>query len=498
MLIIPSTLPGIIENAGLSRIQANNVFKLIGYIINRYAYHKESFTEPLPISQRHFRGNLGTHYNNALRFVKENNLLFTNDKYFFHPGLDAKGECKKYVLNPELIFTDPKLIKLENLAVKITGDFQTVQTAKLLTSLKLSIDTRKITQEAAKVAQNQFNSETILLNSNIPEGFYKIPGRKTALKLSLLRERADTQETDLIYYRGKCYLDNIENFKINKIYDYSYQYAVQLTGIKKITNKKFLLCRRNTTNFRLDTNLTLLKSTFIPKVKFFGSTLVSIDLSNSQFLLFILLINNIVNNTNNIIIPIPTLLTHYLIKRIKKSKIIDCKSDSYKTLEKWVKTGKLYEKITEEINEDLQDKEHGTWGRDLTKKTMFQVLFSSYRNRSTNKKILKIVIPELVWLADNFKLAAIDYFKSEGLPKKEAEKKGNNYLPITLQRLESKIFIDIILPDLLKRGLKVFTKHDSVLCRQGDYIAVLEIIRGHLDTVLGFSQYSLKTENAQF
>jgi hypothetical protein len=499
MIIVPSTLPGMLEPLGLSRIQTENTLKLAGYIIARYSHNELSFYEPLPISVKHFRANLGTHYLPTLTLVRDLGLLDSDDKYYYYPNLEVKGECKKYIFNPDFIYNDPILSKIEKKSIKITGDFQTVETSKLLTNLRIGIDKRKILVTALKTAKEAFKEKGIKVNNEINPGFYKIPGRKTALKLDLIKERAADKNKDVILYGGKCFIENKQVFSTQKVLELQYQYASQITNFKQIgRNRKFVLCRRNDTNNRLTTNLTNLKSSFIPLVTFTGSQLNSIDLSNSQFLIFFNIISNILEYSKNTIHPLPylpMLVTQFIRDKYKKSKVINCKSDSYKHLEKCVKNGTFYEYLTTKMNAINEGVE---WKRADTKTALFQILFSGWRNTSIQKKKLKKVAPELVWLADTFKKAAIQYYKGKGVIGKAGDKKGNNFLPIYLQRVESSIFIDVILKDLLEKGYKVFSKHDSILCKEEDFIPVYDEVRNHLDTIFNVSGYNVKIENKTF
>ena len=67
---------------------------------------------------------------------------------------------------------------------------------------------------------------------------------------------------------------------------------------------------------------------------------------------------------------------------------------------------------------------------------------------------------------------------------------------VTLQQIESVIFIDCILTRLLKMGYRVFSKHDSILCKESDVAAVEAVVREVLDVELGIGAYRLKTELA--
>ena len=79
--------------------------------------------------------------------------------------------------------------------------------------------------------------------------------------------------------------------------------------------------------------------------------------------------------------------------------------------------------------------------------------------------------------------------------KKTARKVGSAQLAITLQLIESSIFIDDILAQLLGMGVVVFSKHDSILCRESDLFFVKSFMEKRLNFYLGIAGYSLKVEH---
>ena len=88
------------------------------------------------------------------------------------------------------------------------------------------------------------------------------------------------------------------------------------------------------------------------------------------------------------------------------------------------------------------------------------------------------------------------FYEGDGLEPNQAKDKGNAALAVTLQRIESRIFVDNILARLLSSGYRVFSKHDSILCKESDQAAVTAIVRAELDRELGIGAYTLKTELA--
>lgn len=126
------------------------------------------------------------------------------------------------------------------------------------------------------------------------------------------------------------------------------------------------------------------------------------------------------------------------------------------------------------------------------KSTMFLTCFSSHLNHSEDKKRLKKHYPSIVYFMDKFKQCMTVAYKHQGA--KDYRQKGKASLAVMLQTIEAKIFIDGILSNLLKRNYRVFSKHDSIICRECDVGQVKRIVQRQLDNYLGNGCYQIKIE----
>ena len=155
------------------------------------------------------------------------------------------------------------------------------------------------------------------------------------------------------------------------------------------------------------------------------------------------------------------------------------------------RAGNFYETFQQILKNDGQE-----YTRAEVKRMMFLLMFSAAGYNPAEKKLLAKYYPNLVCFANEFKRAFTDFYISEGMNYHEAKDKGNASLAVTLQQIESVIFIDCILTRLLKMGYRVFSKHDSILCKESDVPAVEAVVREVLDRELGIGTYTLKTELA--
>ena len=190
-------------------------------------------------------------------------------------------------------------------------------------------------------------------------------------------------------------------------------------SIERLRNN-CLSVKRNTTNNRLDTNLTNMASVLVDEICR-QNNLIQIDLSNSQF----------------------TLLSNLLEKHLDT---ID-----FKLFKELTSKGELYAYIAKEIG--LKSLKNG-------KQLMFEVLFSHHRNNSSFKKKIKELFPSVVgW---------IDAYKKEH---------GDAEFSVMLQRKESELFVDKILERIKKAKILCFSKHDSMIVRSKDRDQVVQIMR---------------------
>ena len=387
-------------------------------------------------------------------------------------------------------------------------------TAQLLGKIRLSLDERNLARYVAGLVTPDFVRARLKVGEEIPPGYYHVTGFRQPLDRDRLIEIARKSGLDLVLYRDKCTMTDAAKFAKEKRQELKTRYLASLIALKQARKRPAIYCSRNDTNRRLDTNLTALKSELLGLVRLDGEPLVSIDLKNSQFSIMAWMIDQselITYNENENVLPQGLLgdktkeisyqpierqksiinAAHFWLKIGSKSNIKYTKSNDCKRFKKLTKAGKFYE--------DLAAKMSNADGQEITraeaKSAMFLASFSSHRYQPPTKRLLAQAYPDLVRWMDDFKRAAIDHYLDQGEPKERARDMGKAALAVSLQRIESELFVDGILADLLGRGFRVFSKHDSILCKPSDLDAVLEIMRDHLDAFFGAGGYQLAIEN---
>lgn len=189
-----------------------------------------------------------------------------------------------------------------------------------------------------------------------------------------------------------------------------------------------LYFRKNITNGRLDTNLTSLKSEYKQFIVS-NESLYQIDIVNSQpFILSLLLTSS------------------YVAGFLDKDEL-----ERYKD---WTGSGLFYELF----ERTYFNKTGKTLTRKMIKDMMFCIFYSKNGSYRKEKDIFKSIFPTITkW---------IDIQKE----------KNHNEFAIKLQKIESKICIDIICQDLDKENIKYYTIHDAWLIQQKDIDKTKKII----------------------
>lgn len=186
-----------------------------------------------------------------------------------------------------------------------------------------------------------------------------------------------------------------------------------------------LRARRNSTNFRLDSNFTNMPTELREQIMI-DNDLVNIDLSNSQFAILSMLLRK---------------------KELHQAEDV---LRFYKLSEE----GTLYEYIAEQF------KEEGLTRKDA-KKIMFETAFGYVNGKDQYgyKEKFAFLFPTVHAWIKQFKL-----------------NHGDAQFPVWLQRTEANIFIDGIKTLLMDEGIKHTTIHDSVMVHRSDVDAALEIV----------------------
>ena len=198
-------------------------------------------------------------------------------------------------------------------------------------------------------------------------------------------------------------------------------------------SKEIFYVSRNTTNTRMDHNLTSMCSESLKIIKK-DNNLSEIDISNSQFAIH--------------------------ANWLKELGL----TEKYEDIDLYYKlctTGSLYLSIAYMLRkvEKTSPEDQKRQARKEVKGMMFNIVFSSHKSHSKAKDEFKKLFPNV--------MNHIMEFKKEH---------GSEQFANELSKREAKMFVDNIYPNLKFNGLWAITKHDSVIFKAKDKNEVKKII----------------------
>lgn len=534
---IPEKVATWIGQNARTATEKNHLNRLVAYMVGKFIADGVPFDEQLDISREHFRNQVGSHYLTHLQQLERAGVVHIDHTY--KPGQRSEtgerltlGQCKRYQFAPEYVFTEPQIVTYtETRRAQFDSDFVTRQTVKQLARIRLSLRQSQILPYLRQLVTAEYIRERCKVNDEIEPGNYRLAGVNKPFPLHFLRDLASRNRCDLIVYREKAFLADLSDFLEKRRVSVTTAYFRSLVKLKGIRSRNNVECKRNTTNYRLDTNLTNLKSDLLRFVKIDGEHLVGFDLANSQPLLLAHLMQaaaepqntlrkfincllecepKIVRSLNkevgsqiysyqhSIKGTSPLNVTQFLGKTAKNSLLNGCLSDSCIAFQNSTKNGKFYNEVAragiwdQTLNTKEDDIDNA---RREAKTAMFVALFASDRTNPPAKQALASLYPGIVHFTDAYKRNVRNELMSHGVHENIARKAGKRSLAVTLQTIESQIFIDGILARLLSEGFAVFSKHDSILCKASDRGKVRQILREELDSYLGPNGYRLKEEH---
>jgi hypothetical protein len=292
---IPAGILNAIRTTSGEGKEAQELTRLTSYILGKYYEERIPFDEPIEISREHFRNQIGTHYLQKLDILKDAGIIHTDNSYYYFNDT-RKGKCKSYLFHPDLVYTDPAIIEIDATNKKrFANDFVTRQTVELLSKTRLSVDRRNLPKFIKKFVNYTFIRERCKINNEIPPGEYILRGNVTPKDRDFYLEVAESINYDLILYKDRLHIEPSKLFIQRKMIETRNAYLNSLLKIKGIRRRININCGRNSTNGRLDTNLTNLKEGLLDLVTLDGEKLLNIDLKNSQFTLLSFLIEHINN-----------------------------------------------------------------------------------------------------------------------------------------------------------------------------------------------------------
>jgi hypothetical protein len=420
-VLLPKSIVEEMNKFDISPTQRSYAFKFIWLLIRDSQRKHDNIYSPVERTFQDLESNYTKYYYKWIKLLLKSKLV-SRTSY-------SKDKCFKYFLNTNIITGNPGLLCSPNLVddlIEITIFEKEQPKDKYYDWFEKDMNSLTLDKkELEPLFKNRVSNVTVQTSKikvveELLAGRYKLyspygqPGSRRFFSHNEINLRSRLTNTSIIVSKKGVVLDDLSRFLERRresiiLYD------------KNALNQLFsqdYKATRNTTNDRLDTNLTNLPSVYTDWICK-KNDLIQIDLANSQLC--------------------------FLSKMLEDAPGLKG-VDNFCSLSF---SGEIYTYVQNQL---------GLETRDDAKLLMITILFSSNYN-SKGKKEFKSLFPEVhEWL--------------------HAYKKEHGYknISITLQKMESKLFIDKIYVTLKKRGLFCLTKHDSLIIRSKDLDRVLKTI----------------------
>ncbi len=442
-VILPKKLCEAVTSTGISGKALQKGIDFIQYLLYKYSTDEQELerTNFINIPSQTLKSFFDRDYNTLFMSIFTQNKIVIRSP--FKSGSADGNQCFGYRLNDELMdFNETDII---NLPASKTKD-------KSVDDIDYVInDLRKIEFDIPAMLDYVKNinvANLIKLNKQITEDPIELTPIFSKIKFKTNKPLKDALtlatkfRKDLVEYDNRFFI--VRSATFCKWKNIALKSAL-IYSINKLKNQDFY-AGRNETNFRMDTNLTNLKGDFFKNgyLRLDGELIVDIDLKNSQpTLLSFVLSGGIFKHQH-----FQPIVSGYTFPEIDRTQI------DYQLFIQLAESGLLYDHIGTMMG----------WSRDHAKQNFIKTMFADARWAGSNKMKLKLLFPTVLSWMDQFKM------------------KNNNDLAVLLQRIESRIFIDDIYMKLRAKGFLVYTKHDSILCKQSDQPTIMDEMCIILDT----------------
>lgn len=434
---LPTQLVLDIQSLGLTKTQTENCYKFVGILLRDSFRTHGDLTSFIPKPSTFLDKAFDERYYKWLNPLLESGIINRTNNYSINLCYSYSISTNYYLFTLSPVLCDnpfttvgyKDIIEVNKDSSKYTNMFE-------LDIMKLDIDFDKL-RKIIKQRITNLSIEEFKTNEDITQSLIELEKDGVTIKIGTDKalERANLEGKTLIQDKARFVIEDEKEFILRKRIAFKLSYD---EAVRQIENKQYRAAR-NTTNNRLDTNLTNMCSDLVNEICN-QNGLVQIDLANSQF----------------------TLLSHILTSKLD--------TYDFKRFKELSVSGQLYDYIAGELG--LETRKQG-------KIAMFELLFSTARCNSVGKKKIKELFPSVVKWINKYK------------------KEANSYkdFAVMLQKVESDIFIDGILETVKKKKFFCLTKHDSLIVKKQDLEQILMIMEDYFKRI--DLSYQLSVDGAE-
>lgn len=387
---------------------SNLAKQLCHQVFGLYIIQDGNFDNYQSLSRPYFRSIIGgvRYLSPILNELKRHNILLCDEKYNKKLGI-AKG----YKFNKELIYGNSKIEFSSFNSIKESRDPET-NMKKYMKQVTFDHNIDVLIKNTITLMISRIITNDLITDSSFE---LKMPNAKihntskTYVTLSFAKQMAAERNLDLIKFNKKIYLDDLTSFIERKQIELEIIYTKKVTDI--IIGKHY--ASRNTTNNRLDSNITNLKKELFCSLLFDDEKTIEIDIANAQFAILSYIATKELDSNFNIL----------------------------------AQNGILYSYVEEKLQLEP--------GKG--KMLMFRIAFD--KSKKDHDQIRNI-FPKTMTFIDNYK-----------------KENGYKLFSNLLQKAESELMIDGIFKMLNEKGIESLPIHDAIRVKKSDSEIVENFIK---------------------
>lgn len=420
-VLLPKNIVGEVNRLEISPTQRSYVFKFIYFLLKDSQRKHDNIYSPVERTFQDLESNYTKYYYKWIKLLLKSKLV-KRTSY-------SKDKCFKYYINSNSIKGSPGLLcspNLEDDLIEITIFEKEQPKNKYYDWFEKDMNSLTLDKkELEPLYRNRVDNVTtktskLKVVDELLPGRYKLfsPFGKQESRRYLSHDeiynKSKVTNTSIILSKKGVILDDVSRFLQRRresiiLYDKN--------ALNQLFSRAYKV-GRNSTNNRLDTNLTNLPSVYTDWICN-RNNLIQLDLANSQ----LCFLSKMLEDTPG-------------LKGV----------DNFCNLSY---SGEIYDYVQNQL---------GLETRDDAKLLLITILFSSNYN-PRGKKEFKSLFPQVHQWLNNYK-----------------KEHGYRNISITLQKMESKLFIDKIYVSLKRRGIFCLTKHDSLIIRYNDLGKIIKTL----------------------
>lgn len=428
---------------------------VINEILSKSHYHRSNDDYPFhctPMDSRYLQVKYGYDYKRYIQWLDVHNIIWHDEyyegktTYFYLQDINTYNFIKSQLLKltdksvEEILYTyclrDKIVISHVSIDSKGIEEIKKNRIYNNWYQIKVPI-----TKSNKKYLTRDYEEDSTYIN-NAPKHIKKMGG--------LFRKNLDIRYDEAILHANTRYQQELDKAKSldeqNSAFKRYSSRVSSINGIKNGRNNKTLRFRRNDTNARLDTNLTNMASDLRPFIVGYEN-MAYLDLSNSQPVLFNILLNKYRQNAS---------------KRLL---------DEMQRYNDLTVNGTWYDWMIKvfDVQFKVGDEESYKAARDKCKNIWMLIAYSENKAVKHYKKVFIKEFPSIYSIIKDIKNVNYAQFA------------------IALQKIESEIFIDEICKELVKEGIIPYTMHDGLLVpkehKDKSYDIMATVLKKHLGLV---------------